>query len=104
MSGNHTISLQEGAKLTKKYRDTLLSTLSGVKGLSYDNASIQSVLDQPGCARIRMYFGLSDDVVPKPQLVIVGVDSAGNDMTSGIILDRGSTCPPSCGGDNVLNS
>ena len=101
---NHFISLEEGAKMTKKYRNTLMTLLGGVKGLSYDKEAIRAIIDQNDCVDVRIYLGLSDDLVPKPQLIIVGVDVNGNDITDGIIVDEALVCPPNCGNQNKLNS
>ncbi len=103
-NSNHFISLEEGAKLTKKYRNTLMTLLGGIKGLSYDKEAIRAVIDQNDCVEVRIYLGLSDDLIPKPQLIIVGVDVNGNDITHGIIADRGAVCPPNCSDNNILNS
>lgn len=103
-NSNHFISLEEGAKLTKKYRNTLMTLLGGIKAEAFDNNSIQALLDQEGCVRIRIYLGLSDDLIPTPSLVLVGVDINGNDITDGIIIEHGDRCPPDCGSINILNS
>jgi hypothetical protein len=36
--------------------------------------------------------------------VIVGVNSDGNDLFEGAILDLGRGCPPYCSSENPLNS
>jgi hypothetical protein len=38
------------------------------------------------------------------QLVLVGVDANGDDMTDGIIVDKLLPCPPACSIKNVLNT
>lgn len=102
-NSNHFISLEEGAKITKKYRNTLMALLGGIKGATYDKDAIQALLDQEECASIRIYLGLSDDLIPKPQLVIVAVDANGNDILD-LVVDHGDRCPPYCSIDNLLNS
>jgi hypothetical protein len=48
-----------------------------------------------------MYYGLKADQTQC--LVIVGVDSNGNDMTTGEIMEMGLPCPTRCSDDNALN-
>jgi hypothetical protein len=84
-------------------------TLQGNLGISVNEANpkahafgidrVQEVLDQSGCVGIRIYNGYYDS---KRQLVIVGVDEDGNDMTSGRILDLSAPCPPTCAPTNSL--
>jgi hypothetical protein len=100
---NHTITLSEGAVMTKAFRTNTPGTpiLSNV----FTKAAIQSLLDQPGCAGIRDYNAIDANGVRT--LVKVGVDSDGNDMvgTGNIILDRALHCPPSvCSSVNPLNT
>jgi hypothetical protein len=60
------------------------------------------LLAQPGCAGIRMYYGLDDQ--GKSAMVLVGVDKDGNDMVNGELDDVHYPCPPFCDGTNALNS
>ena len=100
---NHSISLEDASELTKNYRHTLMKVFGGVKGEYFGSDAIQSVLDQTDVVGIRIYYGLSDEVVPKPRLVIVGVNADGDDVI-GEIMEHGHTCPPKCGVANLLNS
>lgn len=48
----------------------------------------------------RLYLGIDESVVPNmPHIMLVGVDSLGNNMTSqsGKIYDISQPCPPACG-------
>jgi hypothetical protein len=49
-----------------------------------------------------MYFALDKD--GNNQLVLVGVDANGDDMTAGVIVDKAYACPPYCSQKNPLNS
>ena len=93
---NHVITLEEAAKLTKNYRQTLMVTLGGFKAGAFEKSAVELVLNQNGVVGIRIYMGLSDDLVPTPQFVIVGVDVLGNDVTAGVVLDRSLNCPNFC--------
>ena len=103
---NHQISLEEAAELTRNFR-TLpvpqLASLLGTKACLLPNDAIQPVLDQPGCVSVRFYFGVKLEGTPQLTIVAVGVDANGNDMTTGIILDRSDECPPKCSAANPLN-
>ena len=96
---NHDITLNEAAEMTANYRN---ANPGEVKGHYFGSAAIESVLSQTGCVGFRIYFAITNEGAK--QLVIVGVDANGNDITNGVILDRGMPCPPDCGNANVLNS
>lgn len=103
----HQIPLADAAELTNNFRNTVAGTvalaLTGQKGQMFDKDAIQAVLNQTGVTGIRVYYGL-DLIPPAFKLIMVGVDSSGNDVTSGIIIDKGITCPNVCSTNNVLNT
>lgn len=92
------ISLEEGAQLTKRFRDAYPE--SG-KGVAYGRIQIETLLAQPGCNGIRMYF--AKEVDGGETLVLVGVDANGNDMLN-LIIESGKRCPTECGANNALNT
>lgn len=92
------ISLQEGAELTMRYRT---NHPQSVKGVFYGRTHLETLLAQPGCVGIRMYFAQEAD--NSETLVLVGVDSTGNDMLN-IVIENGTKCPTICGATNPLNS
>lgn len=106
ITGNelHNITLAEAAKLTKNFRTIIAPLVGGVKSEAFGKNALLEVLNQPGAVGIRIYFGLSTDIVPLPQQVIVGIDVNGNDMVEGRLVEDGLLCPPSCPSVNVLNS
>ncbi len=55
---------------------------------------INSILAQPGCVGIRVYYAIDD--AGKKQLVVVGADANENDLHGGIIAERSVWCPPFC--------
>jgi hypothetical protein len=89
---NHSITLQEGAGLTKAYRMTASS--NDVIAHYFGKNALKNALEQPGCVGLRLYYGKHAD--GSPTIVVVGVDNKGNDMTSGQILQRTDACPPWC--------
>jgi|TARA_B110001452_G_scaffold251162_1_gene239949 hypothetical protein len=89
---NHIISLQEATALTHAYQSAL--EFAGKTVASKISASAyQSLISQPGCEGVRTYFALKEGILT---IVVVGVDANDNDMTSGVILDRGLDCPQVC--------
>jgi hypothetical protein len=94
------ITLAEGAKMTANYRATISAgeTIAHAVGKNLVNA----VLSQVACVGIRFYYAINNS--GDRQLVAVGVDANGDDMTQGVILDEFTNCPPECGKPNVLNT
>ncbi|MES2559837.1 MAG: hypothetical protein V4590_08870 [Bacteroidota bacterium] len=97
---DHEIDLLEASNLTANYRDAQTETVY-VKAQFFGTEGIQAILNQTDCIGIRIYYGLSNQGVPK--LVLVGVNEAGNDQCEDIVLDKGIACPPDCSEDNSLN-
>ncbi len=106
-SENHDISIEDAAELTSNYRSlplgTILNGITGMKGVAFGKDAIQEILDQSGCVGIRFYFGM-EVLPPSFKLIGVGVNSSGNDMTSGKIMQHGLPCPTTCSTTNALNS
>jgi len=94
------ITLADGATMTADYRATI--TPGDTIALAVGKNKLASILSQSGCMGIRMYYAL--DSLGNNQLVLVGVDSNGDDMTAGVIVDRLLPCPSTCSSKNSLNS
>lgn len=92
------ISLTQGAELTGRYQT---SNPDSVKGIFFGREKIRALLDQPDCMGVRIYLG--QDAQGNPSLVLVGADAQENDLLE-FVLDVGHRCPPSCSGQNPLNS
>ncbi|EJF08103.1 MULTISPECIES: hypothetical protein [Pontibacter] len=56
--------------------------------------TVRKLLEQEGCVGMRIYYALDDN--GEQQLLLVGTDEEGSDMTEGLILDLSSPCPPDC--------
>ncbi|MDB5190667.1 MAG: hypothetical protein JWQ96_230 [Segetibacter sp.] len=100
------IGYEKGAKMIKAYydqnQDDVLAHFMG-------RNMIEAILAQPGVIGIRSFYALNE--LGLKQLVMVGVDSNGNNILSyttvgdngelikkkGIVADRHRTCPPYCG-------
>ncbi len=94
----NVISLSDAIQLTKNYQAT---ASPGSQIAEYFGASIfKTILSQPGCSGIRIYFGKNSD--GSPALVLVGVDGSGKDITTGAIGEKGFPCPPICDSTNIL--
>ena len=71
----------------------------GVKGHYFNKDFFDDLLEQTGAVGIRIYYGsrVNTSNVLVPQLVLVAVDSDGNDILSNdIIVDLSQPCPPVC--------
>lgn len=93
------ITLTEAAAMTAAYRS---ANPNAVKGHYFGEVLLKNICNQTGCVGIRFYYGI--DTNGAKQLVAVGVDANGDDMTSGKIGDRSLPCPDSCSRSNALNS
>ncbi len=85
-----TISLDEAKKLTGDYQK---NHPGAVKAVFMGAEIIQKILDQQGCMGIRVYFGEDNN---QYTVVLVGANSNEDDMTEGVLADRGKPCPPDC--------
>ncbi len=92
-NNNHEITLQEAITMTHAYQNYPQFAGQTKAGLISATA-IQDLLNQPGCVGVRIYFAL--DLNNNLTTVLVGTDNADNDITSGILLNRGIKCPPQC--------
>ena len=86
-----SISLTTAEGWTENYRD---ANPGAVKAHFIGSDIINDIFDQEGCVGFRAYYGINDD--DEKELIFVGVDSSGNDMTSGIIADKAWPCPSNC--------
>ena len=93
MSNYHEITLTEAAAMTHAYQNDPLFDGMTVAG-KMDNSAFQEIMTQPGCVAIRTYFAKNSS--NQLTMVHVGVDAAGNDMTSGKIMNRVALCPTDC--------
>ena len=111
--GSQRIALAAAVELTQRYRKAAPASEHG--GFFWAEG-IQALLAQPGCVGLRYYHGLDADA--HYQIVLVGVDADGNDITKGtqgtkrgakaaaavvaagageaMLLDHHWPCPPYC--------
>ena len=98
-SGNHVITIDQAAKFVQNFKQN--PTAPTIKGGYFDRNIFDKILAQQGVVGIRYYYAAKDDSTPT--LVLVGVDSTGNDMEQGIIGEWTAQCPPICPQPNRLN-
>jgi hypothetical protein len=96
-SEDHSISLNDAAKMTKNYRDR---NPGQIKAHFFGKDTIQSILDQDDCVGIRIYYALDDNGVK--HLVISGVKADESDLYNGILAEKSWPCPPYCGDGSPL--
>ena len=80
------ISIQEGAKMTAKYREG--RDTGTIIGGFFSQTTLKTILSQKGCIGVRYYFAQDFDKETeqyRPVLVLVGVDKENNDMVEGVI-------------------
>jgi hypothetical protein len=88
---DNEITLQEGVDLTKQYQQLLPGS---VKGVYISKSSLETILAQTDAVGVRIYFSMTASLAMTA--VLVAVKANGNDLSAGVILDKGITCPPVC--------
>lgn len=89
---DHSISLEEAAKLTKNYRES--AGAGAFLGGYLSKSAVLEILNQGSCLGLRIYNATSD--TGEPTFVLVGVNSNGDDLTDGGLAEFVSACPPYC--------
>ena len=94
---DHKISLADATELTKRHRT---DDPKGVHAEFFHREAFDSLLQQPGCAGIRIYHGKGNK--GERHSVLVGVDTQGADMVTAGIMQQGAPCPPVCDAESPL--
>jgi len=93
------ISLSEAQTLVNafkiKFPDEIKCSFVGVDTLNL-------ILNQPNCIGVRIYNGY-DTNLERLAPVLIGVDSAGKDMSAGVIIDKLKPCPDECDPTSPFN-
>lgn len=97
---DHSISLEDAAELTARYRQT--AGTGAILGGYFSKEAVKAIIEQDNCVGIRYYYGRAAD--GKPKLVMVGVLANEDDIADGQLAEFGADCPPNCGKNNELNS
>lgn len=105
-----SINLSAAATLTAAFRTSITDPITEIIDSTIPQAhfvgkdTLQELLDQSGTVAIRIYKGRDAENDDKLCLVMLGVDSNGDDMSEGLILEKFDNCPPYCASSNSLNS
>jgi hypothetical protein len=94
------ITLAEASEMTARYRNSIQP--GETIAVAGSREIFDQILAQSGCEGLRMYFAIEPDGTKT--LVVVGIDSAENDMTTGLIAEKFGPCPKRCAEPNELNS
>ncbi|HTO16215.1 MAG TPA: hypothetical protein VLZ83_10605 [Edaphocola sp.] len=91
-NSSEVVSLTEAQSYTHAFQN---QNPEAIKAYFAGIDKIKLILEQEGCIGIRFYNGY-DLESEKANLVLVGVNEAGEDMELDTILERLFTCPPIC--------
>ncbi len=92
------ITLAEAQKYVVAFRTKYPNE---VKAFFIGSKNVEKILEQADCIGIRIYNGY-DSEANGLNLVLVGVDDKGEDMTDGIIMDKMKPCPVGCDSTSAL--
>jgi len=106
---NHEISLQEAIDMTTLYRQNRPSNFPICE--SFEASAIALLLATPGCAYMRIYYGMKPD--QSVDAILVAADADGADLLPPLtasaatddppVLEDGYRCPPGCPPPSPLN-
>jgi hypothetical protein len=122
VGNNHSISLDEAKKMTKKFRadkDKIVKDEFKGKHLipnceSFDRKAFDVLLQREDCVGVRIYYGMKD-ASDRIHAIIVGFDAEGKDILpvegatalDGVdptIIENGQPCPTVCPSGGLNNS
>ncbi|MFI5280342.1 MAG: hypothetical protein ACHQU1_07595, partial [Gemmatimonadales bacterium] len=84
------------------HRQSIGKPREGDHAGAFHGDQVMALLKQKGCVGLRIYHGRNER--GHRSMVLVGVDSKGNDMTGAQLLEVCWPCPPLCGDANALNT
>ena len=96
---NHSISLEQAVAMTSLYRSAIPEGMPVSETFGITN--MNTLLSQPGCTALRIYYGKQTDGTI--HAILVGVNEKGEDITDGILLEEAQRCPPYCPVESPLN-
>ena len=97
---DHRISLPEAAAHARRHREAHQPQRDGDKGGAFRGDQVMELLQQKGCWGLRIYHGRSEK--GERNMVLVGIDEEGRELTSGVMLELSFPCPPFCDEDSDL--
>lgn len=111
MNTNHEISLQSAIDMTTLYRAHRPTNFPICE--TFDKAAIDKLLAEDGCASLRVYYGMDEEMLV--HAILVAADAEGADIlpavssanASGdedpVILEDALRCPQDCPPPSPLN-
>jgi hypothetical protein len=121
---NHLIPFEEAIAMTSLYRqerENILEQQYREQEIlavceTFDKSTVEALLSQEGCASMRIYYGMDENM--KVHSILVGVDANGDDMlppelwttprgyaeNRGALLEDAGRCPSNCPSASPLNS
>jgi len=97
-NSGEVISLDDAIDYTHTFQE---NNPDSIKAFFAGINKINHVLGQEDCIGIRFYSGL-DPITGIKNLVLVGVDQSGEDITGGVIVEKLITCPSICPTNSAL--
>lgn len=88
-----TITLDEAKNYTHTFQE---NNREAIKSFFVGSKKLQQILSQDGCIGVRIYNGNDTQNNHQSNLVLVGVDENGEDLSEGVIIEKLSPCPSSC--------
>lgn len=93
MTNPNEITLAEAIIMTHAFQND--STFAGMNiSGKMPNTAYHDIMSQPGCVEVRTYFAKNSN--GDLTFVVIGVDSNGNDMITGAIMNKVFPCPSNC--------
>ncbi|MHC5310945.1 hypothetical protein ACYSNM_12945 [Myroides sp. LJL116] len=92
------ITLEKAIKYVSLFQE---KNPEAIKSYFVGVEKLQELLKQDNCIGMRIYPGINEQT-DKTNLVLVGVDTRGNDISEGVILEELIICPPFCSVENSL--
>lgn len=86
------ITLNEAINFTHSFQN---ENPNAIKSFFVGINKLNLILQQKGLMGLRIYNGLDTDTNTN-NLVLVGVDEHGEDISNGVIVEELSACPPDC--------
>lgn len=91
-SAGEVITLSEAIDFTHSFQD---QNPDATKAYLIDVDRLNLITSQENCVSVRIYNGY-DNQTNTTNLVLVGVNELGEDITDGIIIEKLLPCPPFC--------
>lgn len=109
MANPHEISLQQAIDLTTRFRNNQPANMPSICE-TFEVSAIAKLIETPGCVRVRIYFGMKENM--QIVTILVAVNDQGEDILPNdsftenqpIIVEDGIACPPVCPKPSPLNT